>query len=87
MYHADGSGSRESEMYDEGDRYSSSEKTRFIGQVNNWAGLWDVSGDDPGALLWHAGFSLDQTVFEPAVDRALKKLVAGPGFEPGTSRL
>ena len=33
------------------------------------------------------GSRLDQTVFEPLVDKALKRLVAGPGFEPGTSRL
>ncbi len=33
------------------------------------------------------GLKLDQTVFEPLVDKALKELVAGPGFEPGTSRL
>jgi hypothetical protein len=33
------------------------------------------------------GLSSHQTVFEPLVDKALKRLVAGPGFEPGTSRL
>lgn len=33
------------------------------------------------------GLRLDQTVFEPQVEKALKRLVAGPGFEPGTSRL
>jgi len=33
------------------------------------------------------GLRLDQTVFEPQLEKALKSLVAGPGFEPGTSRL
>jgi integrase len=33
------------------------------------------------------GLSFNQTVFEPSLDKALKRLVAGPGFEPGTSRL
>ena len=33
------------------------------------------------------GLRFDQTVFEPQVQKALKTLVAGPGFEPGTSRL
>src|SRR4029077_13491801 len=41
-------------------------------------------GADSCATL---GLSLDQTVFEPLVAKALKGLVAGPGFEPGTSRL
>jgi integrase len=31
--------------------------------------------------------NLDQTVFEPQADNPSKDLVAGPGFEPGTSRL
>ena len=33
------------------------------------------------------GLRLNQTVFEPQAYNPLKRLVAGPGFEPGTSRL
>jgi integrase len=33
------------------------------------------------------GLRLDQTVFEPQAENPLKNMVAGPGFEPGTSRL
>ncbi len=33
------------------------------------------------------GLRLDQTVFEPQAYNPLKNMVAGPGFEPGTSRL
>jgi integrase len=33
------------------------------------------------------GLRLDHTVFEPQAYNPLKNLVAGPGFEPGTSRL
>ncbi len=33
------------------------------------------------------GLRFDQTVFEPQAENPLKNMVAGPGFEPGTSRL
>jgi integrase len=31
--------------------------------------------------------NLDQTVLQPVPRKYLEKMVAGPGFEPGTSRL
>jgi integrase len=33
------------------------------------------------------GLRLDQTIFEPQPPKYLESMVAGPGFEPGTSRL
>jgi hypothetical protein len=33
------------------------------------------------------GLAGDQTIFEPQAANPMKNLVAGPGFEPGTSRL
>ena len=33
------------------------------------------------------GFNLDRTVFEQQPSKYVENLVAGPGFEPGTSRL
>jgi hypothetical protein len=33
------------------------------------------------------GLQLDQTEIEPQAENPLKNMVAGPGFEPGTSRL
>ena len=33
------------------------------------------------------GLRLDQTIFEPQPPKYLENMVAGPGFEPGTSRL
>jgi len=59
-------------------------------------------GDNPLAVAQYCGTSLamiqadycgtlrlnlNQTVFEPQAGNPLKNMVAGPGFEPGTSRL
>jgi hypothetical protein len=42
-----------------------------------------IQEDYCGAL----GLRLDQTKIEPQAENPLKNMVAGPGFEPGTSRL
>jgi hypothetical protein len=47
------------------------------------ASLAMMQADYCGAL----GLRLDQTKIEPQAENPLKNMVAGPGFEPGTSRL
>jgi hypothetical protein len=51
--------------------------------------LRNVVGDDSGGLLRTLGLRLDhdRTKIEPQAENPLQNMVAGPGFEPGTSRL